>query len=87
MAAVAEEMTADYHRNLEAMGVDTVDHFPKATDHIDDIVEFTQTLIDRGYAYVAEGDVFFEVGRDPEYGKLSRRDVTALQGEGGGADD
>ncbi|HVC97869.1 MAG TPA: cysteine--tRNA ligase [Pirellulales bacterium] len=85
MAAVAEEMTADYHRNLEAMGVDTVDHFPKATDHIGDIVEFTQTLIERGYAYVAEGDVFFEVGRDPEYGKLSRRDVTALQGEGGGA--
>ncbi len=85
MAAVAEEMTADYHRNLEAMGVDTVDQFPKATDHIGDIVEFTQTLIDRGYAYVAEGDVFFEVGRDPEYGKLSRRDVTSLQGEGGGA--
>ncbi|HUY35332.1 MAG TPA: cysteine--tRNA ligase [Pirellulales bacterium] len=85
MAAVADEMTADYHRNLEAMGVDTVDHFPKATDHIGAIVEFTQTLIDGGFAYVAEGDVFFEVGRDPEYGKLSRRDVTALQGEGGGA--
>ncbi|HEV3005236.1 MAG TPA: cysteine--tRNA ligase, partial [Pirellulales bacterium] len=85
MSAVAEEMTADYHRNLVAMGVDTVDHFPKATEHIGDIIQFTLTLIDRGYAYVSDGDVFFEVGRDPEYGKLSRRDPAALQGEGGGA--
>jgi cysteinyl-tRNA synthetase len=85
MSAVAEEMTTDYHRNLEAMGIDTVDHFPKATDHIGDIIQFTRTLIDRGYAYETDGDVFFEVGRDPEYGKLSRRDLGSMQGEGGGA--
>jgi cysteinyl-tRNA synthetase len=83
MSQVAAEMTADYHRNLEAMGVDTVDHFPRATDNMDEIVHFTEQLIDRGFAYVSEGDVYFEVGRDPGYGKLSRRDVTALQGEGG----
>src|ERR671926_360607 len=38
MAALAEEMTADYLRNLEALGVDTIDHFPKATDNIDEII-------------------------------------------------
>jgi cysteinyl-tRNA synthetase len=83
MSAVAEEMTADYHRNLEAMGIDTIDHFPRATENIEEIIRFTKELIDRRYAYESDGDVYFDVGRDPEYGKLSRRDVTALQGEGG----
>ena len=41
MAALAEEMTADYMRNLDAMGVDTIDHFPRATDNIGDIIRMT----------------------------------------------
>ncbi|MBL9090734.1 MAG: cysteine--tRNA ligase [Planctomycetaceae bacterium] len=85
MAAVAEEMTADYHRNLAAMGIDTIDHFPKATAHMQEIIDFTQKLIDRGFAYASGGDVFFDVGRDREYGKLSGRSLEAMQGEGGGA--
>jgi len=85
MAAVAEEMTADYHRNLAAMGIDTIDHFPKATAHMQEIIDFTQKLIDRGFAYPSGGDVFFDVGRDREYGKLSGRSLEAMQGEGGGA--
>ena len=85
MQAVAEEMTADYHRNLSAMGIDTIDHFPKATEHMAEIIDFTQKLIDRGFAYASDGDVFFDVGRDREYGKLSGRSLEAMQGEGGGA--
>jgi len=84
MAALAEEMTADYHRNLAEMQIDTIDHFPKATDHMGEIVEFCRQLIERGFAYESEGDVYFQVDRDPQYGKLSHRDVAALQGEGGG---
>ncbi|HTU27453.1 MAG TPA: cysteine--tRNA ligase [Pirellulales bacterium] len=83
MAALAEEMTADYMRNLEAMGVDTIDHFPRATRHMDDIIALTKTLIQKGYAYESEGDVYFDVAKDAEYGKLSHRDVTSMQGEGG----
>ena len=84
MAAVAEEMTDDYMRNLAALGVDTIDHFPKATEHIDQIVVFIEKLIERGYAYNSQGDVYFDVGKDPEYGKLSRRSLDSIQGEGGG---
>ena len=84
MAALAEEMTADYHRNLAEMQIDTIDHFPKATDHMGEIVEFCRQLIERGFAYESEGDVYFQVDRDAEYGKLSHRDVAALMGEGGG---
>jgi cysteinyl-tRNA synthetase len=52
-----------------------------------DIIEFTQGLIDKGFAYEAQGDVYFEVGKDPEYGKLSHRRIEAMQGDGGGSAD
>ena len=81
---LAEKMTADYMACLDLMGVDGIDHFPKATDHIDSIIEFTQDLIDQGFAYPADGDVYFDVGKATEYGKLSHRTVEAMQGEGGG---
>ncbi len=42
MAALAEEMTADYMRNLEALGVDTIDHFPRCTENIDEIIALHQ---------------------------------------------
>ena len=84
VSELAREMTADYMQNLEAMGVDTVDHFPYATENIDEIIRFTQELVDKGFAYVAEGgDVYFDVNKDPDYGKLSHRSVEALRGEGG----
>jgi cysteinyl-tRNA synthetase len=83
MAALAEEMTADYLRNLDALGVDTIDHFPKATEHIAGIIEFTGDLVRKGFAYDSDGDVYFDVGRFPEYGKLSRRTLESMQLEGG----
>ena len=76
-------MTADYMRNLEALGVDTIDHFPKATDNIDEIIKLTQVLIDKGFAYESDGDVYFDVAKDSGYGKLSRRTTESMQGEGG----
>ncbi len=83
MAALAEEMTADYMSNLDALSVDTIDHFPKATDNIDEIIRLTKVLIDKGFAYASEGDVYFDVAKDSGYGKLSRRTAESLQGEGG----
>jgi cysteinyl-tRNA synthetase len=83
MGALAEEMTADYQRNLAALGIDTIDHFPKATDNIEGIIGLTEKLIDKGFAYISDGDVYFEVGKDSAYGKLSRRSLESMQGEGG----
>jgi cysteinyl-tRNA synthetase len=85
MAQVAAENTADYLKNLAALGVDTIDHMPKATDHIDEIIRFIEELIAKGFAYAADGDVFFDVTRDREYGKLSNRTADSQQGEGGEA--
>jgi len=84
MSQLAEEMTADYMRNIAALGIDTIDHFPRCTESIGEIIEFTKTLVKKGYAYQSDGDVYFEVAKDPDYGKLSHRGIEAMQGEGGG---
>ena len=72
--SLAEEMTADYFDNLRAMNVDQVDRFPKATDHIDDMLAMIGKLVDDGHAYPLDGDVYFAVESDDDYGKLSGRD-------------
>jgi len=83
MADLAAEMTADYMRNLQTMGVDSVDHFPRATDNLEQIIAFTADLVAKGFAYESDGDVYFDVAKSKDYGKLSRRSVESLQGEGG----
>jgi cysteinyl-tRNA synthetase len=76
---LAERVTADYQNNLKVLGVTGIDHFPRATEHIGDIQRMMQGLIDKGYAYAAGGDVYFEVGKDPDYGKLCNRDPEQLE--------
>ena len=83
MAALAEEMTADYLGNLASLGVEGIDHMPKATEHIGTIIAFIEGLIAKGFAYASDGDVYFDVTRDADYGKLTNRSVEQTQGEGG----
>ena len=85
MPEVAEEMTADYLENLAALNVREIDAMPKATDHIAEIVAFIEGLIEKGFAYAVDGDVFFEVSRNAEYGKLSNRSADSQLGAGGEA--
>jgi cysteinyl-tRNA synthetase len=80
---LAREMTAAYVADTEALGLGRPDHEPLASETIDEIVELIQTLIDRGHAYAADGDVYFDVRSYPEYGELSHRHVDDMdQGEG-----
>ena len=51
---------------------------PRATEHIGEIIAINQALIDKGFAYESGGDVYFDVGKAPEYGKLSHRDPEEL---------
>jgi len=83
MLQVAEENIADYNSNLTALGVDQIDYFPRATDCMPEIIQFIECLVAQKVAYESEGDVYFDVGKDPEYGKLSNRSIESLQGEGG----
>lgn len=83
MPKLAEEMTADYLANLAALGVTSIDEMPKATEHIGTIIAFIEGLIAKGCAYASDGDVYFDVTRDADYGKLTNRSVEDTQGEGG----
>lgn len=76
---LAETVTADYLGCLEALGVTGIDHMPRATEHINGIIRITQGLIDKGFAYPSQGDVYFDVTRSRNYGKLSHRDPEELQ--------
>ena len=85
MSQIATEMTADYLSNLRELGVNQIDHLPRATDHMPQIIAFIQSLESKGHAYAVDGDVFFEVTKDPNYGQLSNRSIDDQQGEGGEA--
>ena len=70
-AARAAEATEWYLEDVGRFELDAVDSYPKVTETMDEIVAFIAELVERGYAYEVEGDVYFRVGRWPEYGRLS----------------
>lgn len=76
--ALAKEMTQDYFDNLKTMAVDGIDHFPYATQHIKEMQQIIRTLIEKGYAYPLDGDVYFNCTKDDDYGKLSGRSLTEM---------
>jgi cysteinyl-tRNA synthetase len=80
---LAAEMTARYLEDTDALGLERPDREPLASETIDAIVDYIQTLIDGGHAYSVDGDVYFRVRSDPEYGSLSHRALADMdQGEG-----
>src|SRR6266853_3904507 len=76
---LAEQMTADYIDSLRKLNVTSIDRMPKATEDIPEMIEMMRGLIDKGYAYAAGGDVYFDITRDPDYGKLCNRDPEQLE--------
>src|SRR2546423_1854360 len=73
--ALAEKHTAEYHEALASLGISNIDKFPKASEHMGEIIDLCKRLIDKGAAYAADGNVWFDVTKDPDYGKLSNRRV------------
>ena len=70
-AGRAEDATRWYLEDTGRFGIDEVDHWPKVTETMDAIVAFIRDLVDRGFAYEVDGDVYFRVARWAEYGRLS----------------
>ncbi len=76
---VSEKYIKEYFNDAEALGVLKADVHPKVSEHIPEIIEFVQTLIDKGYAYEADGDVYYSTRKFPEYGKLSGQNIDDLE--------
>lgn len=75
---VAEEYTRSYFEDMDALGVLRPNISPRATGHIIEQIELTKKLIENGYAYVANGSVYFDVRKFADYGKLSRRSLDEM---------
>jgi len=81
-AGLAEEMTAAYRADTDALCIGRPDHEPLASETIGPIIEHIAALVDSGHAYPAGGDVYFRVRSDPDYGSLSHRRLADMeQGE------
>ena len=78
VSELAEANIHEYVNAMSELNVAPAHEYPRATREIDKIVEIIQSLIDKGYAYDVEGDVYFRVRRDEDYGKLSHRSVDDL---------
>jgi cysteinyl-tRNA synthetase len=70
-AELAEQVTTWYLEDTKAFGLGMPDHLPRASEVVPEIVRFIEALIERGFAYAVEGDVYFRVARFPDYGRLS----------------
>jgi len=70
---VAKKFEALYKKDMEALGNDSVDQYARATDFIDMVIHQINVLLKKGYAYITEDGVYYEVSRFPSYGKLSGR--------------
>ena len=71
---IARRYTESFYGDMASLGIAKADKEPKATEHIKEIIKMIMALIDKGYAYVASGDVYFEVRKFGGYGKLSNQD-------------
>jgi len=68
-----------YFEDIAKLNIERPDVTPRATQHIPEIIEAIETLIKKGYAYVVDGDVYFDISRFEEYGKLSGNRAEALE--------
>lgn len=76
---VSENAIKEYFTDAEGLNVRRADIHPKVTENMDIIIDIVKTLVDKGYAYEADGDVYFETSKFPEYGKLSHQPLDDLK--------
>ncbi|MEM2083183.1 MAG: cysteine--tRNA ligase [Nitrososphaerota archaeon] len=76
---VALIFTLDYFEQMGKLGVRRAWRHPQATNHIQEMIEVIKSLIEKGYAYEVDGDVYFSVNKFKEYGKLSKQDINSLR--------
>ena len=76
---VSENAIKEYFIDAEGLNVCRADVHPKVTENMDIIIDIVKTLVEKGYAYEADGDVYFETAKFPAYGKLSHQPLDDLK--------
>ena len=76
---VGDKYIKEYYTDADALNIERATVNPRATEYIDDIIEFVSALIEKGYAYEVDGDVYFRTKKFDGYGKLSGKNIEELQ--------
>lgn len=76
---VAERFIKAFKEDTAKLNVKPADHHPKVVDYMQDIIDFIQVLIDKDYAYVVDGDVYYRTRKFPDYGRLSDQSIDELE--------
>jgi len=76
---LAKKYIDSYFEDMDALNIGRADIYPRATEEIPKIIEVIQGLIEKGYAYPAQGSVYFRVRSAPDYGKLSHRRLESMK--------
>ena len=76
---IAEYYTKIFFDDLAKLNIGRPEIIAKATDHIADMIKYVQALLDKGYAYEIDDGIYFDIGKFPEYGKLSRLNLEEQQ--------
>ena len=75
---MADRFTREFMRDMEALGITSVNLYAKASEHIPEIIAQISTLVAKGFAYQVEGDVYYDVSKFSDYGRLSGQRVEQL---------
>jgi cysteinyl-tRNA synthetase len=78
-AEIAEKYTSAFLEDADLVGIERADAYPRATDHIPEMIAIIERLIEKGHAYEVNGTVYFDVTTFPDYGKLSGNTLDALR--------
>ncbi len=73
-----------FFEDSDRLGIERAEHYPRATEHVPEMIALVETLVESDLAYEADGSVYFDISRFPAYGRLAQLDVASLQ-EGGRA--
>jgi cysteinyl-tRNA synthetase len=73
-----EKYTEAFFQDLETLGIERAEHYPRATRHIDEMVDLVRRLMDGGHAYESKGSVYFRLDSFPEYGRLANLDRAGM---------
>ena len=76
---LAARFIGEYYKDADALGIRRADVAPLATEHMPEIIGTIERIIERGHAYVSEGDVYFDVRSWPGYGKLCKQSLDELE--------
>ncbi|MFC1699510.1 cysteine--tRNA ligase, partial [Candidatus Omnitrophota bacterium] len=76
---VAAKYTQSYYADMQALGIRRAEQEPRATEHIEQMKEYISRLLTKGFAYEAGGDVYFDVAKFKDYGRLSNQNLEQIR--------